>query len=112
MMILMTFLVSCKKGEKCLVGGKWYHVKTVFNGATVQENSGTYLIFYNDKVESYDANGTLQNSTNIVITDETINGTKYQCKGKSLKVTWGFQSYNQHDVVFSDFDKNYVEYKR
>ena len=112
MMILMTFLVSCKKGEKCLVGGKWYHVKSVYNGVTGQENSGTYLIFYDDKVEIYNASGTLEATPKIVITDETINGTKYQCKGKSLKVTWGFQSYNVQDAIFVDFDKNYEEYKR
>jgi len=108
----MTFLVSCKKGEKCLVGGKWYHVKTVFNGATVQENNGSYLIFSEDKVEIYNASGTLEATPKIVITDETINGTKYQCKGKSLKVTFGFQSSNPADPIFIDFDKNYEEYKR
>jgi uncharacterized protein YxeA len=110
MMILMTLLVSCKKGEKCLVGGKWYHVKTVFNGATVQENSGTYLIFYNDKVEIYDANGTLSSANYVVITDEKISELQYQCKGKKLKIQYGL--FNQQDVVFSDFDKNYEEYKR
>lgn len=111
-MMLITFLVSCKKGEKCLIGGKWYHVKTVVNGATVQENSGTYLIFYDDKVESYDANGTLQSTTNVVITDETLNGTKYQCKGKSLKIHRYLFIGNQQDLPNIDFEKNYIEYKR
>lgn len=111
-LILTIFAISfgCKKGEKCLIGGKWYHVKTVINGVELPNSNGTYLIFYDNKVESYNANGMLEDTHNVVITDEKIGNLQYQCKGKSLKIQYG--TFNQGDVVFSDFNKNYIEYKR
>jgi hypothetical protein len=105
-LLTMLMLFGCKKEIKCLIGGKWYHEKTVINGATTSENSGFWVEF-NEDGNIYDSNG---GKYEYVATDERINELKYQCKGKSLKVEFG--GFNQTDIVFTDFDKNYTQYKR
>lgn len=107
---ILALSFGCKKGDKCVVGGKWYHVKSVWNGAVVQENNGSYVIFSDSKVEYYNSNGILTNSYNIVITDETIGGLEYECKDNELKIKYGV--FNQGDVIYNDFNANYNQYKR
>lgn len=103
---LLLCLVSCKKEQKCLIGGKWYHEYTMFNGVKTSSNNGTWIEFSEDGY-IYTSYG---QRSEYIATDTKVNNAEYQCKGKELKIQFGF--YNIGDVVFNDIDKNHSKYKR
>lgn len=103
---ILAFGFGCKKGEKCLVGGKWYHVRSVWNGNTTAENADVWIEFNSDGY-IYTSQGY---KYKYVATDTKVNLASYNCNGKKLKLQHGWEY--QGDVHFLDFDKNYVEYKR
>ena len=106
-LMLSVLVFACKKEEKSLIGGKWYHVKTVFNGATTSGNQDFWIEF-NEDGYIYTSAG---KQCAYTATDEKINDSQYQCKGKELKIQYG-GSFCQSDIVYLDFDKNYTQYKR
>jgi len=93
-------LVSCKKEEKCLIGGKWYYEKYVTNSSSTINPLFDYLIVYDNKVEYYKNDGTLYSSENTIITNELIGVFRYECNGNTLKVFNNNQS------------NDYIQYKR
>jgi hypothetical protein len=103
---LLLCLVSCKKEQKCLIGGKWYHEYTMFNGVKTSSNNGTWIEFSEDGY-IYTSYG---QRSEYIATDTKVNNAEYQCKGNELKIQFGI--FNQNDIPFTDFDKNHSKYKR
>ena len=105
---VMALTISCKKDEKCLVGGKWYHMKTVIGTASTNSN-GTWVEF-NEDGYIYTSWG---EKTKYTATDTKVNGYPYQCRGKKLKIYPGFlDKISYQDEALDDFDNVYIEYKR
>lgn len=106
---ILAFGFGCKKGEKCLVGGKWYHVRSVGNGIELSKNNGTWIEFNSDGF-AYFSDGSKKS---YIVTDTKLNSLPYECEAKELKIS----SYSFSDVSVDPsldplFEKNYTEYKR
>ena len=107
---ILAFGFGCKKEEKCLVGGKWYHVESVIGAIELPNNNYGWVEFNSDGF-AYFSNGTKKS---YIVTDNKLNKLPYICNGKELKIHINtFIEYVSIDPALNaDLDNNYIMYKR